>query len=109
VRVIDNSRRTRIAGQLSGEIDLATAPEAGKVLLAAADEAPRTGLELDCAALTFIDASGITMLLDVVERSGRTVRLVNLADGCRRVFEVLDLCEWFGIEADDRPVALGGI
>jgi anti-anti-sigma factor len=109
VRVIDNSRRTRIAGLLSGEIDLASAPEAGKVLLAAANEAPGITVELDCAELIFIDASGVTMLLDVVERSGKAVRLVNLAEGCRRVFEVLDLCGWFGIEADDRPVALGGI
>jgi anti-anti-sigma factor len=107
--VIDDSRRTRIvAGQLSGEVDLASAPDAGKVLLAAANDAPGSTVAFDCGELSFIDASGITMLLDVVERSGKTVRLVNLADGCRRVFEVLDLCEWFGIEADDRSVALGG-
>jgi anti-anti-sigma factor len=107
--VIDNSRRTRrVGGQLSGEIDLASAPEAGKVLLASANDASGLGVVFDCAELTFIDASGITMLLDVVERSGKAVRLVNIADGCRRVFEVLDLCEWFGIGADDQPVALGG-
>ncbi len=94
-----------MAGRLAGEVDLAVASEAGRRLLTAARDA-RGPVVFDCAELTFIDASGITMLLDVVERSGKAVRLVNLTACCRRVFEVLDLCTWFGID-DGQPVALG--
>jgi anti-anti-sigma factor len=93
-------------GRLAGEVDLAVAPEAGRRLLAIAQDSPRPSVVFDCVELTFIDASGITMLLDVTERSGKAVKLVNLTTSCRRVFDVLDLCEWFGI-AECSSIALG--
>ncbi len=95
-------------GRLVGEVDLAVAPDAGRGLLTIAQDSPRPSVVFDCAELTFIDASGITMLLDVVERSGKAVQLVNLTANCRRVFDVLDLCEWFGIK-ERSAIALGGI
>lgn len=106
--MIDNSLRLRTVGPLSGEVDLAVAPDTGRRLLAVARDTAGQSVEFDCSDLTFIDASGITMLLEVAQRSGKVVRLVNLAASCRRVFDVLDLCEWFGIEPD-RTIALGGI
>ena len=105
--MLDSSLRFRPVAPLSGEVDLAVAPDAGKRLLAVAQETPGSSVVLDCTELTFIDASGITMLLDVAERSGKAVRLVNLTACCRKVFDVLDLCEWFGIEPHE--IALGGI
>jgi anti-anti-sigma factor len=107
VRVIDDARRARTVGRLAGEVDLAVAPDAGRTLLAVARHADGPVVGVDCAELTFIDASGVTMLLDVVQRSGKALQLVNLITRCRRVFEVLDLCEWFGIEAPQK-IALGG-
>jgi anti-anti-sigma factor len=104
--VIDDSRRIRTVG-LAGEVDLAVAPDAGKILLTVAQHADGSVVVVDCAELTFIDASGVTMLLDVVQQSGKALRLVNLVWCCRRVFEVLDLCEWFGIDASQK-IALGG-
>lgn len=97
-----------MARRLTGEVDLAVASGAGEHLLAIAVATPGPSVVFDCTAMTFIDASGITMLLDVVEQSGKAVRLANVTGCCRRVFEVLDLCEWFGIEHGE-PMALGGI
>jgi anti-anti-sigma factor len=96
--VLDDRRKIREASHLSGEVDVAVAGTVGAKLLRVAARTVGTTVELDCAELTFIDASGIAMLLDVADSSGKQVRLVNLGASCCRVFEVLDLCERFGIE-----------
>ena len=83
---------------LSGEVDCAITPQLQPHLLEMAAGTPGPSVSFDCAGLTFIDASGVNMLLEVADRSGKPVRLVNLAPGCRRVFEILGLCARFGIE-----------
>jgi anti-anti-sigma factor len=95
--MISKSQVSPLSYPLSGEIDIAVAAEVERELTSAAGTGAAPGVELDCAALTFIDASGITMLLNVAARSGKPVRLVNVAPACRRVFEVLNLCERFGL------------
>lgn len=90
--------RVRLAGRLSGELDVAVAPRTEIELVAVAIGIPGSSIAFDCAALTFIDGSGVNMLLHVAQRSGKRVRLVNLDPTCRRVFEILDLCETFGID-----------
>jgi anti-anti-sigma factor len=89
----------RLDGRMSGEIDMATAPTAEADLLALALARPtdRTTLALDCAGLTFIDSAGIHMLDHVATRSGMQVQLDNLPTSCRRIFEILDRCDDFGI------------
>jgi len=95
---LDDLQVHRPECRLSGEVDVAAAPATGAALLRVAQSAPGPNVELDCSELTFIDASGITMLLRVAAESGKAVRLLNVEPCCRRVFEVLDLCERFGIE-----------
>jgi anti-anti-sigma factor len=92
-------RECRAACRLSGEVDLAVARSAGRDLLGAARSAPGPSVEVDCSELTFIDAAGITMLFRVATESGKAVRLINVTPTCRRVFDVLDLCEQFGIDS----------
>jgi anti-anti-sigma factor len=98
VAVLDDRQHRREDRHLSGEVDVAVAGTVGAKLLTIASGTRGATVELDCVDLTFIDASGITMLLDVANCSGKQVRLLNLVTGCRRVFEVLDLCDQFGIE-----------
>jgi anti-anti-sigma factor len=100
--VLDDLRVFRAACRLSGEVDAAVTRAAGLALLATAIRTPGPSISFDCAELTFIDASGITMFLRVEAESGKRVHLVNLSRSCRRVFEVLDLCERFGI-GDSAP------
>jgi anti-anti-sigma factor len=83
---------------LSGEVDRAVTPELEPRLLDIAVSSSETTVVFDCAELTFIDSSGIDMLVRVAEQCGKPVRLVNLASGSRRLFEILDLCARFGIE-----------
>lgn len=96
--MLDDLRGVPEAGRLTGEIDIAVAAAVGVQLRSVAIRTEAMTVEFDCERLTFIDASGITMLLRVAEESGKRVRLVNLTPSCRRVFEILDLCERFGIE-----------
>jgi anti-anti-sigma factor len=95
--VLDSPEVFRAACRLSGEVDVAVADAAGVELLASAVETRGPSVEFDCSELTFIDAAGVTMFLRVAAKSGKRVRLMNLVPCCRRVFEVLDLCEEFGI------------
>ncbi len=99
--MLDESQRLRSAYKLEGEVDLAVVAGAEAALYAVAMDTPGEEVELDCADLTFIDASGVTMLLHVAARSGKFVHLVHLAPNCRRVFEILGLCAWFGIDEVD--------
>jgi anti-anti-sigma factor len=97
VAVLDDIRLLREVCGLSGEVDVAVAGAVGEQLLSVATGTMAATVEFDCAELTFIDAAGVTMLLNVAKCSGKQVRLFNLRACCRRVFEVLDLCERFGI------------
>jgi anti-anti-sigma factor len=88
----------RRTGRLSGEIDMASAPFAERRLLASVLGTPESTVVIDCMELTFIDLSGVEMLEHVAQRSGKTVHLANLSPPARRVFEILKLCERFGID-----------
>jgi anti-anti-sigma factor len=104
--MISNSVLPSASYPLSGDVDLAVAADIGRDLTAAAVVASEPTVDVDCAGLTFIDASGITMLIDVETRSGKQVRLLNVAAPCRRVFEALDLCERFSVEGSSPPLRL---
>ena len=95
----DEPRRMlrKLAGPLSGEVDVAVASQIEPLLLDVAVGTPGSSVVFDCAELSFIDSSGVNMLLRVAKRSGKPVQLVNLDPSCRRVFEYLGLCEQFGI------------
>lgn len=74
---------------LAGELDLATAPEADRRLREAQAEAPRVVLDLD--GLTFIDATGLRVLLDASDRatsSGGDLLVRRIRAGVRRLLEL---------------------
>jgi anti-anti-sigma factor len=88
---------------VTGEVDLATTPELGS----AVDEALASGareLWLDLSATTFMDSSGLHVLLDTQRRMDRLRR--RLAIVCpegpvRRLFELAGVLEALPL-SDDR-------
>jgi anti-anti-sigma factor len=87
---------------LRGEYDLLNASELEVSLLRFA-HGGEGAITVDAEQLRFIDSSGIEALLrvrEVMESEGRALRVVNLPATTRRVLEVLDLTERFGV---DRP------
>ena len=88
-------------GVLSGEIDIATAPVVQPRLMRVAATSRSNTVTFHCSPLTFIDSSGVSMLLEVAERTGKQVRLARVNRACARVFEVLNLCGKFAVERLD--------
>ena len=97
--------------KLTGELDVATAPELTKALL---DLSPATmPVTLDLTELTFIDSCGIRAILSLarsVNGDGPVV-LLNPTEAVSRVLEILDLDRHTGIEVVDhrkQPPAASG-
>jgi anti-sigma B factor antagonist len=78
---------------LSGEVDLAVAPQLRedlRIIVRASD----ADLVVDCTHLTFIDSTGITVLLEAhrdLRQRGRELYVANVRTTARTAFEVLGL------------------
>ena len=78
---------------LRGEVDIAVVEQIRADLMGVI-ACDRHHLVVDCSALTFIDSSGIAMLVEAdreLENDGRHMLIVNVPALPRRVFEVLGL------------------
>ena len=68
-----NVRETRsgdtVTVSCTGELDIATAPDVEKTIRVVLGENPPKTLELDWSGLTFMDSTGIRLLLTIVKRS----------------------------------------
>jgi anti-anti-sigma factor len=81
--------------ELRGEIDLATAPQL-RTDLEAAIASDESHLLIDCTHLTFIDSTGIAVLLAAnrnLQDTGRHLLIVNVGPQPRQAFEVLGLAD----------------
>ena len=76
---------------IAGALDLPRADELEPHLLAYAEELASDVVPVDCSAMTFIDSSGIGMLLEVGERVGKHLVLQDVPPKCRHVFKVAGL------------------
>ena len=80
--------------EVSGEIDMMTAPALGAGMRAAIDEAGERDVFVDCTEVTFMDSSAFYALVDAnryaVERDRRLV-IRGLQPNCSRV---ISLCDW---------------
>jgi len=88
--------------RLSGEIDLSSAPQV-RADLARIVSTDDGHLLVDCAQLTFIDSTGIAVLLEAnqkLEADGRHMLIVNVQRGPRRVFETLGLTDLLRVERE---------
>ena len=92
--------------ELGGEIDLANAHSLGDALCAALDRT--TGpLVVDLSAVSFIDSSGIAMMLRVHEHATaleRTVSWRGVAPAPARAFEICGLFDILNIETTAKRV-----
>lgn len=101
VEVTEGADATRV--QVTGEVDLATSPRLREAL----DRAIGTGAEtirLDMAGVTFLDSSGISVLVDAQQRLQQaSARLVlhGVGDQITRVLEISGLGSFF--ELSDQP------
>ena len=80
-----------------GEVDLATAPELEAGIRNALDGGTRS-VVLDLDGLTFIDSSGLRVLVSLkndAESRQAALTLRNVPRHARRVLEVTGLSDWF--------------
>jgi anti-anti-sigma factor len=87
---------------VKGELDVATAPGLLRRLDESIDARPGAVLEMDFAEVTFIDSTGLGMLIFAHRRAcaaGGDMRFTNLQPNVQRVFELT------GLDKVLRPVA----
>src|SRR5690242_8627373 len=85
---------------LAGEIDLATAPGVRQALMAALDS--RDSLTVNMAAVRFIDATGIGVLIAAANRArdrGGTLILQAPSQPVRRIIGILRLADRLPVDA----------
>jgi anti-sigma B factor antagonist len=91
--------------EVEGEIHVSTAPEFSGMLSAAIDGG-RTALVLDLSGVTFIDSTGLSVLLNGlrrVMRAGGRMALVCTNPTVLRLFEITRLDSTFDIHAALEP------
>lgn len=101
----------RISVALAGELDLSEAPRVEAELRAIEERDPAT-LVLDLRALSFLDSSGLRLVLEADQRAreaGRKLVVVKGPDAVHRVFEIalLDQRLDFVDEPGDGPPEAG--
>jgi anti-sigma B factor antagonist len=93
-----------------GEVDLVTAPQLGRCLLGLADDR-KTGVVVDLSSVTFIDSTGLGVLLNALKalasRHGKMV-LVCPNERVLRPFQVTGLADRIPI-FPSREAAIGGL
>jgi anti-sigma B factor antagonist len=83
----------------AGELDVATAPDLDRKLRAAIEEG-QVHLVLDLTQVTFVDSTGLGVLVgcrNLVRKSGGTIRLVVTHRNVRKVLEITSLDTVFPI------------
>jgi anti-anti-sigma factor len=92
---------------LDGELDLATAPLLKEALV---DLASEREVHLDLALLTFLDSSGLHVIVELARSldGNRSVVLVNPSTAVRRILEITGIDRHPAVEirqGDAEPVA----
>lgn len=84
---------------LAGEIDFSSTPAVRTRLLEAMDEgAPEIVLHL--ARLDYVDSSGLALFIEAKKRlaeAGRTIRIADISPQVRKLFNLTQLGELFGL------------
>ncbi len=85
-----DSTEGSIVLRLQGELDMATAPGLARAMDTALDARPAT-LALDLSGLTFLDSTGICVLITACRRAGDQGCAFVLRSPCRPVLKALRL------------------
>ena len=89
-----------VVAMVAGEVDLATSPELEKVLQGVL-EWGGTALVVDLGGLTFLDCSGISVLVRaarLAKETGGTFTVRNPRANVRRVFDIAEMNEFLGVK-----------
>jgi len=103
MEVGDAGRGVRVT--VAGEVDIATSPQLRDACLRAVNEGAGD-VHLDLAGVTFLDSSGISVLVQAQQRLvalGRGFELRTVSRPARRVLEIAGLGPAFGLAADPPP------
>ena len=87
---------------LEGEIDLHVSPRIAATLIAAVKEKPRN-LIVDLAQVSYIDSSGLAVLIEAmqsIEKYGGKFALAGLQENVKPIFEIARLDQVFRIFPD---------
>ena len=94
---------------LEGEIDLHVSPRIAATLIAAVKEKPRN-LIVDLAKVSYIDSSGLAVLIEAmqsIEKYGGKFALAGLQENVKPIFEIARLDQVFRIFPDVDAAAAG--
>ncbi len=84
-----------------GELDVATSPALRGELHSLVEQGARS-IRLDLSGTTFIDSSGLGVLVGALKRlreaEGETITLSGMQDQVRKVFEITGLTTLFAVE-----------
>jgi anti-anti-sigma factor len=87
---------------LRGDVDTVTAPQV-RLELRTAVNTDDADVVIDCTELSFIDSTGVAVLLEMnrlLEGDSRNMLIVNVPPGPRRVFDALGLTDLLRFEND---------
>lgn len=79
---------------LTGELDLHRADQFEAGLRRHAERATDPVI-VDCSELTFIDSSGLGMLVEVHNETGKRLHLQHVSESCRKIFVLTGLDTMF--------------
>jgi anti-sigma B factor antagonist len=110
-RVVVTHSAQQVEVALSGELDLAGAPQLRECFAQLADEAA-TQVVVDLAHLDFVDSTGLSVLVMEFHRTqaaGGSTVLRNPSPAVMRIFEITGLATVFSIERDGSPIPAAGV
>lgn len=81
----------RVAVCVAGDVDMATAPRVGEALAEAAGATPAADVVVDLAACTFLDSSGLAVLVEGARRARSTGRAFSIRGAGEQVRRLIDL------------------
>lgn len=101
-QLVVDSQRSGCCGILTlvGELDLATVEEVGRHVVAMTREDPPKHVLVDMIELTFMDSTGLRVLLRLKDLVNGQVALIGPRLGVRKVFDVTGLADQFPQFAD---------
>ncbi|PPK67512.1 STAS domain-containing protein [Actinokineospora auranticolor] len=101
---INSSGTDPVVVEVTGEVDLATAPQLEQALDDALAQ-PGGGVRVDLSGVEFMDSAGLRVLVAALrkaEESGRSLVLDSPHERVRRIIEITGLAEVFGLAGSDK-------
>jgi anti-sigma B factor antagonist len=110
-RAIVTYSESQVVVALSGELDLAGAPQLRECFAQLADEAV-TQVVVDLTDLDFVDSTGLSVLVMEFHRTqaaGGSTLMRNPSPAVMRILEITGLATVFSIETDGSPMPAAGV